>query len=372
MSNGDGLLGGVDHCLGRSVLRASLLREDVEVAAINHTCATIEDFILLFTHDSTHGPLSRIVHEPITIEGLANGNLAINGREIFLISERNIEKIDWRSLGVEYVAECTGKFRSTALASAHVSFGGAKKVLISAPSPDAPTFVYKVNTSKYLPTSSVYSCASCTTNCLAPIMKVLNDNFGVSQALMTTVHASTQSQHVLDGYSKKDRRAGRSIMGNIIPTSTGASAAISAVLPELGGKITGISVRVPTTNVSMVDLTVATEKATSLSKIIEAFEEAARTSLLGVLSVEQEELVSSDFLGHSSSAVIDAKASKELNDRFFKVVAWYDNEWAYSCRLLDMLSFMGSNDVGTVLCGVQTVPAKKIITPTPIAMVTQA
>lgn len=311
---------------------------------MNHTCATIEDFILLFTHDSTHGPLSRVVHEPVTIEGLANGNLAINGREIALISERNIEKIDWKSLGVEYVAECTGKFRSLASASAHVRTGGAKKVLISAPSPDAPTFVYKVNTSKYLPHSTVYSCASCTTNCLAPIMKVLNDSFGVAQALMTTVHASTQSQHVLDGYSKKDRRAGRSIMGNIIPTSTGAAAAISAVMPELAGKVTGISVRVPTTNVSMVDLTVATEIATSLPEIMRAFEEAADTELAGVLSVEQNELVSSDFLGHSASAIIDVKASKELNNRFFKIVAWYDNEWGYSCRLLDMLAFMAREE----------------------------
>ncbi|KAK5096108.1 hypothetical protein LTS08_007714 [Lithohypha guttulata] len=349
--------------IGRMVLRASLLREDVEVVAINHTCASIEDLILLFTHDSTHGPLSRIVHEPITIEETQSGNLSINGREIALISQRNIEKIEWSALGVEYVAECTGKFRSTALASAHVNHGGAKKVLISAPSPDAPTFVYKVNTSRYSDRTSsvVYSNASCTTNCLAPIMKVLNDSFGVSQALMTTVHASTQSQHVLDGYSKKDRRAGRSIMGNIIPTSTGAAAAISAVLPELEGKVTGISVRVPTTNVSMVDLTVATEKATSLTEIMDAFTEAARSDLAGVLSVEQEELVSSDFLGHSSSAVIDVKASKQLNDRFFKIIAWYDNEWAYSCRLLDMLTFMSNEEAGTVTQDVTTVPVKKMM-----------
>ncbi|KAK5070335.1 hypothetical protein LTR64_000005 [Lithohypha guttulata] len=349
--------------IGRMVLRASLLREDVEVVAINHTCASIEDLILLFTHDSTHGPLSRIVHEPITIEETQSGNLSINGREIALISQRNIEKIEWSALGVEYVAECTGKFRSTTLASAHVNHGGAKKVLISAPSPDAPTFVYKVNTSRYSDRTSsvVYSNASCTTNCLAPIMKVLNDSFGVSQALMTTVHASTQSQHVLDGYSKKDRRAGRSIMGNIIPTSTGAAAAISAVLPELEGKVTGISVRVPTTNVSMVDLTVATEKATSLTEIMDAFTEAARSDLAGVLSVEQEELVSSDFLGHSSSAVIDVKASKQLNDRFFKIIAWYDNEWAYSCRLLDMLTFMSNEEAGTVTQDVTTVPVKKMM-----------
>lgn len=332
---------------GRSVLRASLLRNDIQIVAINHTCASIEDFILLFTHDSTHGPLSRIIHGPLDIHSLENGNLSINGQEIALISERNIEKINWRSLDVEYVAECTGKFRSTAAASAHVHNGRAKKVLISAPSSDAPTFVYKVNTSGYSRaaiSSSVYSNASCTTNCLAPILKVLDGSFGVNQAFMTTVHASTQSQHVLDGYSKKDRRAGRSIMGNIIPTSTGAAAAISAVLPHLDGKVTGISVRVPTTNVSMVDLTVATDKSTSLAEVLAEFEHASQSSLAGVLSVEQEELVSSDFLGHSSSAVIDAKASKQLNDRFFKIIAWYDNEWAYSCRLLDMLAFMFNED----------------------------
>lgn len=343
-----------DKRAGRSVLRASLLRDDIQIVAINHTCTSIEDFILLFTHDSTHGPLSRIIHGPLDIHGLANGNLSINGQEIALISERNIEKIDWRSLGAEYVAECTGKFRSTTTASAHIVKGGARKVLISAPSSDAPTFVYKVNTLGYssvASTSSVYSNASCTTNCLAPILKVLDNAFGVNQAFMTTVHASTQSQHVLDGYSKKDRRAGRSIMGNIIPTSTGAAAAISVVLPELDGKVTGISVRVPTTNVSMVDLTVATNKATSLTEVLAEFEKASRSSLAGVLSVEQEELVSSDFLGHSSSAVIDAKASKQLNDRFFKIIAWYDNEWAYSCRLLDMLAFMFSEDNESKLQG---------------------
>lgn len=282
---------------------------------------------------------------------MENGNLFINGHEIAMISERNLERIDWQSLNVEYVAECTGKFRKTADASAHVVHGKAKKVLISAPSSDAPTFVYKVNTSGYgqSTNSTVFSNASCTTNCLAPILRVLNDSFGISQALMTTVHASTQSQHVLDGYSKKDKRAGRSIMGNIIPTSTGAAAAISSVLPELTGKVTGISVRVPTTNVSMVDLTVATTQSTSLSQILSAFEDASKTSLSGVLTVEHDELVSSDFLGNSCSAVIDAKASKELNDKFFKIIAWYDNEWAYSCRLLDMLSFMARADADTIV-----------------------
>lgn len=333
------------------VLRASLLRSDeLEVCAINHTCASIDDVILLFTHDSTHGPLSRLIRDSVDIHGLPNGNLSINGREIALISERDIREIDWEALNVDYVAECTGKFRSVDQASTHVTRGRAKKVLISAPSPDAPTFVYKVNTPMYSPDtgSVVFSNASCTTNCLAPILKVMNEHFGVAQGFMTTVHASTQSQHVLDGYSKKDRRAGRSIMGNIIPTSTGAAAAISSVLPELTGKVTGMSVRVPTTNVSMVDLTICTETSTSLPEIMAVFQQAAGTVLSGVLSVEEEELVSSDFLGNGASAVIDAKASKQLNDRFFKIIAWYDNEWAYSCRLLDMLVFMANADAGIV------------------------
>jgi glyceraldehyde 3-phosphate dehydrogenase len=316
--------------------------------AVNHTCASIDDVIALLKHDSTHGPLSRIMTGRLSVCALPNGSLSVNEQEIRLISERDATKISWAALGVEYVAECTGKLRSTALASAHVSHGRAKKVLISAPCSDSPTFVYQVNTSEYIDyavSTSVFSCASCTTNCLAPILKVLNENFGVDQALMTTVHASTQSQHVLDGYSQKDRRAGRSIMGNIIPTSTGAAAAISAVLPELKGRVNGISVRVPTTNVSMVDLTVATAKKTSLTNILAAFRGAAEQELAGVLAVEDEELVSCDFLGHSSSAIVDAKASKSLNECFFKIIAWYDNEWAYSCRLLDMLAFMARIDL---------------------------
>ena len=227
--NGFGRIGMVDGLfsrlprltpiIGRNVLRASLLRQDVQIAAINHTCNSIADVIALLMHDSTHGPLSRLVTGLLSVCALPNGNLSVNGHEIRLLSERDATKIPWAVLGVEYVAECTGKFRSSALASAHVTFGRAKKVLISAPCADAPTFVYKVNTSEYNrhKQTSVYSCASCTTNCLAPILKVLDSAFGVDQALMTTVHASTQSQHVLDGYSKKDRRAGRSIMGNIIP-----------------------------------------------------------------------------------------------------------------------------------------------------------
>ena len=300
---------------GRSVLRASLLRTDVVVTAINHTCASVSDVIHLIKHDSTHGPLQKL-GKTVTVDALASGDIAVNGQKISLFTERNLEKIDWASHGVEYVAECTGKFKTVAQASTHITFGKAKRVLISAPSPDASTFVYKVNTERYpqLRTSEgVFSCASCTTNCLAPIAKVINDDFGIVHGFMTTVHASTQSQHVLDGYSKKDRRSGRSIIGNVIPTSTGAAKALKAVLPALDGKVSGISVRVPVANVSMVDLNIQTEKATSLEEVIESFRRAAQSNLFGVVTVEDEELVSSDFLGNPYSAVVDAKASVERN-----------------------------------------------------------
>lgn len=252
------------------------------------------------------------------IAALPNGNLSVNGREIHLISERALNKLDWRQHGAEYVAECTGKFRSTTTAQEHVVHGGAKRVLISAPSPDAPSLVFRVNSNEYAvhrekSEAVVFSCASCTTNCLAPLLKVLDDGFGIEQGLMTTVHASTQSQHVLDGYSAKDRRSGRSAIGNIIPTTTGASKAIRAVLPHLSGKINGISVRVPTTNVSMVDLVVQTKTSTTLQGVLASFNQAAQGDLSGVLEVEDQELVSCDFLGRSCSAIIDAAASSQLN-----------------------------------------------------------
>lgn len=334
--------------IGRNVLRASLLRDDVEVVAINHTCATAEDVAYLIKFDSTHGPLMKYASNS-AISALPNGNLSVNGRVIHLMSERDLMKLDWRPYGAEYVAECTGKFRSTATAQAHVVHGGAKRVLISAPSPDAPSMVYRVNSEEYVAhreTSEtvVFSCASCTTNCLAPLLKVLDNAFGIEQGLMTTVHASTQSQHVLDGYSAKDRRSGRSAIGNIIPTTTGASKAIRAVLPHLAGKINGISVRVPTTNVSMIDLVVQTKTATTLQDMLGTFRQASEGKLVGVLEVEDQELVSCDFLGRSCSAIIDSAASSELNANFFKIVAWYDNEWSYSCRLLDLLAMMNDTD----------------------------
>ncbi|KAK9364709.1 putative glyceraldehyde-3-phosphate dehydrogenase [Lipomyces kononenkoae] len=328
--------------IGRSVLRASLLRGDVLVNAINHTCESVDDVVHLINHDSTHGPLQKLA-ATARVEALSGGDISVNGRKIALFTERNPDNINWAAYGVEYVAECTGKFKTVAQASKHVSSGKAKRVLISAPSADASTFVYKVNTERYADireTETVFSCASCTTNCLGPVCKVIDDNFGIVHGFMTTVHASTQSQHVLDGYSRKDRRSGRSVIGNVIPTSTGASKAVKVVLPSLAGKISGISVRVPVANVSMLDLNVQTDHATTLEAIIESFSRSAETTLSGVVTVENEELVSSDFLGNPYSAIVDAKASAQLNPHFFKIIAWYDNEWSYSCRLLDVLVMM--------------------------------
>ncbi|KAJ6166546.1 Glyceraldehyde-3-phosphate dehydrogenase 1 [Penicillium chermesinum] len=245
----------------------------------------------------------------------------------------------------------------------HVTYGGAKRVLISAPSSDAPTFVYGVNSDTYTSTEAcrVVSNASCTTNCIAPVLKVLHETFGVAQGLMTTIHAATRSQQVLDGYSKKNRRLGRGIFNNIIPTTTGAAKAVASVLPELAGKVTGVSIRVPTfvsrtkplirqqanfhrPNVSMIDLTISTEKPTSLAEVLSAFRVASKSHMAGVLRVTDEELVSSDYNGSSYSAIIDAPACVELNPQFFKIMAWYDNEWGYSNRLLDLATLVHAQE----------------------------
>ncbi|KAH8586974.1 putative glyceraldehyde-3-phosphate dehydrogenase [Bisporella sp. PMI_857] len=331
----------------RITFRNSLVRDDIRVVAINHTCASIEDVIYQILFDSTHGPLSRIVNiSPQDIFAVNENTLSIGGNLVHLTSERDPKLLNWAASGAEYIIESTGKFTTTALAQQHVEYGGAKRVVISAPSKDAATFVCGVNTSQYplKHPPTVISCASCTTNCLAPLAKVLNDRFGIVQALMTTVHASTRSQHVLDGYSKRDRRAGRAVLGNVIPTTTGAAKAVSSVLPELTGKLTGISLRVPTNNVSLVDLTINLEQDASLEEIISTLELASQGPLKGVLAIERDELVSCDFQGNPHSCVVDAKACITLNSKFFKVLAWYDNEWAYSSRLLDLVSLMAKCD----------------------------
>ncbi|KAE8139515.1 hypothetical protein BDV38DRAFT_291236 [Aspergillus pseudotamarii] len=308
----------------RNVLRASLTRTDLQIVAINHTCTTVQDLIYLIRYDSCMGKLS----DDISIHAVSDTLITINGRQIVLTSERDLQKLNWSAVGVDYVVECTGKFTKRDLALQHVTYGQAKRVVISAPSSDSPTYVYGVNSDDYMADEArrVVSCASCTTNCVTPVLKVLHEQFGIVQGLLTTVHAATQSQQVLDGYSKKNRRLGRSVFDNIIPTTTGAAKAIATVLPELTGKVTGVSIRVPAPNVSMIDLTVTTEQPTSLAEILAAFRRAAKSSLAGVLYVSDEELVSSDYKGNPNSAVVDAAACTELNPQFFKIMAWLPNE----------------------------------------------
>ncbi|KAB8236910.1 type I glyceraldehyde-3-phosphate dehydrogenase [Aspergillus alliaceus] len=320
--------------IGRNVLRAALNRRDLQIVAINHTCTSVKDLIYLVRYDSCMGKLP----DDIPIHALSDNLITINGHQIALTSERDLQKLNWSALGVEYVVECTGKFTKRDLAMQHITHGNARRVVISAPSSDSPTYVYGVNSNKYTADEDrrVVSCASCTTNCVTPVLKVLNEQFGIEQGFLTTVHAATQSQQVLDGYSKKNRRLGRSVFDNIIPTTTGAAKAIATVLPELTGRVTGVSIRVPAPNVSMIDLTVSTEQPTSLAEILAAFRRASKSNLAGVLHVADDELVSSDYKGNPHSAIVDAAACMELNPQFFKIMAWYDNEWGYSNRLLDL------------------------------------
>ncbi|KAJ5584642.1 Glyceraldehyde-3-phosphate dehydrogenase 1 [Penicillium hispanicum] len=328
--------------IGRNVLRAALVRSDIQVVAINHTCNTVEDLIYLIRYDSSMGDLD----ERTDIQAISNNLLTIAGTQIALTSERDLKKLDWAALGVDYILECTGKFTKQELAMDHITHGRAKRVLISAPSSDSPTFVYGVNSDAYAATEAcrVVSNASCTTNCVTPVLKVLHESFGVTQGFLTTVHAATRSQQVLDGYSKKNRRLGRGVFNNIIPTTTGAAKAVAAVLPELKGKVTGVSIRVPTPNVSMIDLTISTEKPTSLAEIISTFRRAAKSNMAGILKVTDEELVSTDYNGSPYSAIIDAPACAELNPQFFKIMAWYDNEWGYSNRLLDLTTLVHAQE----------------------------
>ncbi|GAA6052481.1 hypothetical protein JCM3770_001133 [Rhodotorula araucariae] len=338
--------------IGRAVFRASLVRDDLEVVAINHTAPNLKTLLYSIHYDSTHGRLPYA--EELTLDEEGNC-LYWRGRRIRLFSERDPLKLDWKSVGAEYIAECTGKLLTTPLASQHIQ-AGARKVVMSAPAKDAETktIVVGVNRKEYRPEMKVISNASCTTNCLAPLAKVLNDAFGIETGMMTTIHASTSSQPVLDGYSKKSVRLGRGVGQNIIPTSTGASKAVALVLPELAGKFTGISVRVPVNNVSLVDLTVTLSRpAASKEDFLFPLREAAAgrrkwsiAPLNDVIAVSDDELVSQDFLGRNESCLVDAAATTMLNPHTFKVVAFYDNEHAYSVRLIDLLVYMYRVDNG--------------------------
>ncbi|MFM8293469.1 MAG: type I glyceraldehyde-3-phosphate dehydrogenase [Microcystaceae cyanobacterium] len=321
--------------IGRLVFRAGLNDPDIEFVGINDLVPA-DNIAYLLKYDSTHGRASQAI--AATPEGIT-----VDGKLIPCVSVRNPEELPWKDLGADFVVECTGLFTTFDGAGKHIT-AGAKKVVISAPTKDpekVPTYVMGVNHHLYNPaTDVIVSNASCTTNCLAPVAKVLNDNFGIAEGLMTTVHAMTATQPTVDGPSKKDWRGGRGATQNIIPSSTGAAKAVALVIPELKGKLTGMAFRVPTPDVSVVDLTFKTAKATSYEEICAAMKAAADGPLKGILGYTDEDVVSSDFIGERNSSVFDAKAGIGLNSNFFKVVSWYDNEWGYSCRMLDLMKIM--------------------------------
>ena len=319
--------------IGRMVLRASLDRDDVDVVAINDLL-NIDHLAYLLKYDSVHGKCRADV-------SVHNNNLIIDGNEVFVSAERDPKNINWNSKNVDVVAECTGIFTTLETAQYHID-GGAPKVVISAPSKDAPMYVMGVNHNDLNKNDSIISNASCTTNCLAPLTKVLNDSFGIEEALMTTVHAVTATQFTVDGPSKKDYRGGRSSLLNIIPASTGAAKAVTKVIPSLEGKITGMAFRVPTANVSVVDLTVKLSKETSYEEVMKTIKKASESELHNILGYTEEAVVSQDFIGDSRTSIVDAKAGIQLNSMFYKIISWYDNEAGYSNKLLDLAKHFSS------------------------------
>lgn len=322
--------------IGRIVLRQCIAK-GLQVNAINDPFIDLDYMVYMFKYDSTHG---RFKGEVST----KNGMLVVNGKEIHVFQERDPSAIPWAKSGAEYVVESTGVFTTTEKASAHLN-GGAKKVIISAPSADAPMYVMGVNHESYNPSVHVVSNASCTTNCLAPLAKVVHDAFGIEQGLMTTVHAVTATQKTVDGPSGKLWRDGRGAAQNIIPASTGAAKAVGKVIPELNGKLTGMAFRVPVADVSVVDLTCTLKNDATYDQIKEAIKKASESAQYkGILGYTDEEVVSSDFIGDSHSSIFDAKAGIQLSKRFVKLVSWYDNEYGYSARVADLISYMHSRE----------------------------
>lgn len=317
--------------IGRLVFRAVAERPDVEIVGINDLL-DVEHLAYLLEYDSVHGRYNG------TIE-VKDGNLVVDGKTVRITAEKDPKALKWDEVGAEIVAECTGIFTTLETAQYHID-AGAKKVVISAPSKDAPMFVMGVNHKDVKATDTIVSNASCTTNCLAPIAKVLDDNFGIDEGLMTTVHATTATQLTVDGPSRKDYRGGRSALLNIIPASTGAAKAVTKVIPSLVGKLTGMAFRVPTADVSVVDLTVRLEKETSYEEIKKVMKEAAEGDLKDILGYTEEAVVSQDFVGEKCTSVFDAGAGIELNSKFFKVVSWYDNETGYSNKLVDLAQYV--------------------------------
>lgn len=315
--------------IGRIVFRETFNRDNVEVTAINDLL-DVEHLAYLLKYDSVHGRFNGKVE-------VKEGKLYVNDKYIRVTAEKDPTLIKWddAEVDVDVVAECTGIFTTLETANAHIK-GGAKKVVISAPSADAPMFVMGVNHEKATAADTIVSNASCTTNCLAPLAKVINDNFGIIEGLMTTIHATTATQLTVDGPSRKDFRGGRAALLNIIPSQTGAAKAVGKVIPELNGKLTGMSMRVPTADVSVVDLTVKLAKETSYEEIMKVLKNASETSMKGILGFTEDDVVSQDFIGDSRTSVVDAHAGIGLNSTFFKLVSWYDNEYGYSSKLIDL------------------------------------
>ena len=321
--------------IGRLVFRAGIVRDDIEIVAVNAPDKTPEQLAYVTKFDSVHGRFNGSVE-------VVDGNLVVNGKTVKVLGSRDPSQLPWGELGVDYVLECTGKFLTKESAQPHLD-AGAKVVVLSGPSKDdTPMFVCGVNLDKYDPSMTVVSNASCTTNCLAPLAKVINDKFGIIEGLMTTVHAGTATQNVVDAFSKKNWRLSRSCFENIIPSTTGAAKAVGKVIPELKGKLTGMSMRIPSADVSIVDLTCRLEKGASYDEICAAVKEAAEGPMAGVLAYTDEEVVSSDFRTDPHTSIFDANAGISLNPNFVKLVAWYDNEWGFSNKMLDLTKYIDS------------------------------
>ena len=321
--------------IGRLASRAAIVRDDIEIVAVNAPDKTPEQLAYVTKFDSVHGRFNGSVE-------VVDGNLVVNGKTVKVLGSRDPSQLPWGELGVDYVLECTGKFLTKESAQPHLD-AGAKVVVLSGPSKDdTPMFVCGVNLDKYDTSMTVVSNASCTTNCLAPLAKVINDKFGIIEGLMTTVHAGTATQNVVDAFSKKNWRLSRSCFENIIPSTTGAAKAVGKVIPELKGKLTGMSMRIPSADVSIVDLTCRLEKGASYDEICAAVKEAAEGSMAGVLAYTDEEVVSSDFRTDPHTSIFNAKAGIGLNPNFVKLVAWYDNEWGFSNKMLDLTAYIDS------------------------------
>ena len=323
--------------IGRLAFRAAIQREDVEVVGVNDPFMNPEYMVYMLRYDSVHGKF------PGTVD-FEGTNLIVNGKKIPVFTELEVKNIPWASVGAEIILECTGKHHDKPSCQGHVD-AGAKHVIMGAPAKDdSPMFVMGVNNKKYTPDMTFVSNASCTTNCLSPIAKVLNDNWGIKEGLMTTVHSVTPTQKLLDGASMKDWRGGRAATGNIIPSSTGAAKAVGKVIPELNGKLTGMAMRVPTLDVSVVDLTVVLEKPATYAEICAAMKAASEGELKGVLGYTEEQVVSSDFIGDSRTSIFDADAGIALTDNFVKVVSWYDNECGYATKMVELACYMNGVD----------------------------